>query len=58
MRNNKSYKRDRRDYEDEDGHPRTMRKREQARRRPIRNWTKVWEEHRDDIDTLENLYDD
>lgn len=57
MRNNKSYKRDRRDYEDEDGHSRTMRKKEQARR-PVRNWTKVWQEHQDDIDTLEKLYDD
>jgi hypothetical protein len=58
MRNNKSYKRDRRDYEDDDGNHRAIRKRDQTRRRPIRNWTKVWEEHQNDIDTLENLYDD
>jgi len=56
MRNNKSFKRDRRDYED-DEYQRTQRRKE-ARRRPVRNWTKVWQEHQDDLDTIENLYDD
>lgn len=53
MRNNKTHKRDRRDYEDEDGF-RMSRKKEQQKRRPVRNWTKAWKEHREE--DLEDFY--
>lgn len=58
MRNNKSYKRDRRDYEDEDGHYRAPRRKDQPRRRPVKNWTKAWEEHQNNPETLEDFFVD
>lgn len=56
MRNNKSYKRDRRDYEDEEGYDHNRRRKETKTRRPIRNWTKAWEEHQNDLDSFEDVF--
>lgn len=60
MRNNKTHKHDRRDFEDEDGHSHRNRRHVQqnrGKRRPIRNWTKVWEENQGDYDALERMYE-
>lgn len=42
------------DYDDYDDDRQV--KKQQAHRRPVKNWKKVWTEHEDDFDDIDDFY--
>lgn len=55
MKNIKHKNRDRREYDDEEDY-RPAKKKDSPRRRPIRNWTRAWEEHQTEADDIDDFY--
>ena len=55
MKNIKHKNRDRREYDDEEDY-RPAKKKDSPRRRPIRNWTRAWEEHQTEVDEIDDFY--
>jgi hypothetical protein len=57
MKAHKKSNRDRRDfYDDEEDDYRPSKKKDSPKRRPVKNWTKVWEEHQSDWDEMDEFY--
>lgn len=56
MKTHKKSNRDRQDFYDDEEDYRPPKKKDSPRRRPVRNWTKAWEEHQEDWDEQEEFY--
>jgi len=56
MKHSKKNHRENFRYEDYDDEDRPVKRKEPPRRRPIRNWTRAWEEHQDDWDEQDDFY--
>lgn len=56
MKNNKDRKSNHfyNDYDEEEMKP--SKKKDEPRRRPVRNWKKVWTEHQSDYDEYQDLF--
>jgi len=56
MKTHKKSNNDRRDFYDDEEDYRPSKKKESPRRRPVRNWTKAWEEHQTDFEDLDDFF--
>ena len=55
MKNNKKSNHDRYEYDDEEDY-RPAKKKDSPRRRPVRNWKKVWAEHETDWEEIDDFH--